>query len=189
MQADDLPPLTCMPCVPLCCTSHTPQLAMRPPARRVPSPCTSNLHSPSPSPSPLAPRPRPSPSPTLATRRLPLAARHPRHPRRPRRPRPRPPPSALALALALTLATTPSPSLSGAAASGEDCGKGSAQREGGQNQGPMKKDSPRVWHTCKRECCGKRFACKPGTASTKHSVGGCYGLCVGFKKGSICQGC
>jgi len=53
----------------------------------------------------------------------------------------------------------------------------------------MTEDSPRIWHTCKRDCCGERFPCKPGTASTKHTAGGCNGLCVGFKCGLICQGC
>ena len=77
----------------------------------------------------------------------------------------------------------------GQAASGAGCGKGSAQRDGGQGQGVLGKNDPRVWHTCSRECCGERFAKKPGTLMPRHFAGGCNGVCVGFKKGQICQGC
>ena len=80
------------------------------------------------------------------------------------------------------------PSAAGRAGRGAGCGKGSAQRKGGQNQGGIGKNGKKVYHTCKK--CHEIFACKLGTQSTKHSNGcGCNGLCRGFKRKQICLGC
>ena len=80
------------------------------------------------------------------------------------------------------------PSAAGRAGRGAGCGKGSAHRKGGQNQGRIGKNGKKVWHTCKK--CHEIFYCKEGTQSTKHSGGcGCNGLCKGFKWKQICLGC